>query len=113
MGFVAKSAFWLGVVYSAMPFDLGKPSAISPMTAAMPYAASYTLGAFASEAATTWRRSTGDRRSAAAANPCARNCAQPELGSGRSNESSTLKDRRNHGADVFPRGLAHAALAGP
>jgi hypothetical protein len=23
VGFVAKSAFWLGVVYSAIPFDLG------------------------------------------------------------------------------------------
>ena len=25
MGFVAKSVFWLGLVYSAMPFDSGDP----------------------------------------------------------------------------------------
>ncbi len=111
MGFVAKSAFWLGVVYSAMPFDLGKPSAMSPMTAAMPYAASYTLGAFASEAATVWPRSTGDRRQAVAAIPCARNCPQPARA--RRDDSLTLKDRRSHGADAFSRGPAHAALADP
>ena len=40
MGFVAKSAFWLGLVYSAIPFDLGKPNAFAPITAAMPYVAS-------------------------------------------------------------------------
>jgi hypothetical protein len=71
VGFVAKSAFWLGVVYSAIPFDLGRPSALAPVTAAMPYAASYPLGAFAGQAATAWRQSTGDRRSAVAAIPCA------------------------------------------
>jgi len=40
VGFVAKSAFWLGLVYSAIPFDLGKPNAFAPITAAMPYVAS-------------------------------------------------------------------------
>ena len=30
MGFVAKSAFWLGLVYSAMPFDAGSPTALAP-----------------------------------------------------------------------------------
>ncbi len=113
MGFVAKSAFWLGVVYSAIPFDLGKPSAFAPMTAAMPYAASYKLGAFASKAAIAWRQSTGDRRSAVAAIPCARNCPQPAPAKLRSNDSLTLKDRRSHCADASSRGLADSALAGP
>ncbi len=64
MGFVAKSAFRLGVVYSAIPFDSGKPNAFAPVTAAMPYAASYPLGAFAGEVTMAWRRvpTTGGRR---------------------------------------------------
>ena len=54
---VAKSAFWLGLVYSAMPFDLGKPNALAPMTAAAPYFGN-SLGAYASalrENADGWR----------------------------------------------------------
>ena len=108
MGFGAKSAFWLGVVYSAIPFGLGKPSAFAPMTTA----ASYALGAFASEAAIAWRQSIGDRRSAVAASPCARNHPQPAPAKLRSNDSLTLKDRRGHGADPSSRGLADTALAG-
>src|SRR5271165_1238218 len=97
VGFVAKSAFWLGVVYSAIPFDLGKPSAFAPVTAAMPYAGSYPLGTFASEAATAWRQSTDDRRPAAvAAILPARNCSRPAPVRLRSDDSLTLKDRRSH-----------------
>ena len=35
MGFVAKSAFWLGIVYSAMPFDSGSPVML-PLAAGTP-----------------------------------------------------------------------------
>jgi hypothetical protein len=97
VGFVAKSAFWLGVVYSAIPFDLGKPNAFAPITAAMPYAASYPLGTFASEAATAWRQSTDDRRPAAvAAILRARNCSRPAPARLRSDDNLTSKDRRSH-----------------
>jgi hypothetical protein len=54
---VVKSAFWLGLVYSAMPFDLGKPNAVAPMTAAAPDSGN-SLGAYASalrENADGWR----------------------------------------------------------
>jgi len=114
VGFVAKSAFWLGVVYSAIPFDLGKPSAFAPVTAAMPYAGSYPLGTFASEAATAWRQSTDDRRPAAVpAILRARDCSRPAPARVRSNDSLTLKDRRSRAADASPRGLADTALADP
>ncbi len=112
MGFGAKSAFWLGVVYSAIPFDSGKPNAFAPVTAAMPHAASYSLGTFAGEAATAWRQSPDDRRSRVAAILCARNCSQPASARLRSNDTLTLKDRRSHGADASPRDLAESALAG-
>jgi hypothetical protein len=36
MGFVAKSVFWLGLVYSAMLFDSGTPIALAPTPGAMP-----------------------------------------------------------------------------
>ncbi len=77
VGFGAKSAFWLGVVYSAIPFDSGKPNAFAPVTAAMPYAASYPPGTFAGKAATAWRQSPDDRRSAGAAILSPRNCSRP------------------------------------
>ena len=48
MGFVAKSAFWLGMVYSAMPFDSGSPIALAPTATAMPPAASSSLESLAS-----------------------------------------------------------------
>ena len=97
VGFVAKSAFWLGVVYSAIAFDLGKPNAFAPITAAMPYAASYPLGTFASEAATAWRQSTDDRRpEAIPAILRARNCSRPAPARLRSDDSLILKDRRSH-----------------
>jgi hypothetical protein len=47
MGFVAKSAFWLGMVYSAMPFDSGSPIALAPTATAMPPAASSSLESLA------------------------------------------------------------------
>jgi hypothetical protein len=43
VGFVAKSVFWLGLVYSAMPFDSGNPIALAPTPGAMPREASSSL----------------------------------------------------------------------
>ena len=36
MEFVAKSVFWLGLVYSAMPFDSGTPIALRQRLARCP-----------------------------------------------------------------------------
>ena len=47
MGFVAKSVFWLGLVYSAMPFDSGTPIALAPTPGAMPGEGSSSLESLA------------------------------------------------------------------
>jgi hypothetical protein len=47
MGFVVKSAFWLGLVYSAMPFDSGSPIAVAPTATAPLRAAGSPLGTLA------------------------------------------------------------------
>jgi hypothetical protein len=39
LGFVARSIFWLGLVYSNMPFDSGSGRATGPVTAPGPVAA--------------------------------------------------------------------------
>ena len=44
LGFLARSIFWLGLVYSSMPFDSGSAPAITPASAIAPAAA---LGAMA------------------------------------------------------------------
>jgi hypothetical protein len=64
---MAKSAFWLGLVYSAMPFEN------APMTAAAPYSG-YPLGTYAS----ALRQNANDWRSAieVAASLCARRFAR-------------------------------------
>jgi hypothetical protein len=47
MGFVVKSAFWLGLVYSAMPFDSGSPIAVAPTATAPLRATGPPLGTLA------------------------------------------------------------------
>jgi hypothetical protein len=90
VGFVAKSAFWLGLVYSAMPFDLGKPNGFAPMTAATPYS-SYPLGTYASHL----RQNADDWRSAieVATSLCARDCFGAAPAKSRPNNTPTLKER--------------------
>jgi hypothetical protein len=91
---VAKSAFWLGLVYSAMPFDSGKPNAFAPMTAATPYS-SYPLGTYASAVSSTLRQNAGDWRSAieVATSLCARDCSRAAPAKQRSSTAPTLKER--------------------
>jgi hypothetical protein len=76
MGFVARSAFWLGLVYSAMPFDAGSPTALAPTGTAISPTASSSLGSFASAAIATSRQNQDDWKSAiqAAAALCSHNC---------------------------------------
>jgi hypothetical protein len=100
VGFVAKSAFWLGLVYSAMPFDLGKPNAFAPMTAAAPYSC-YPLGTYAS----ALRQNADDWKSAieVAASLCARDCSGAALAKQRSNNAPTLKERAAPWRKIVPR----------
>jgi hypothetical protein len=48
MGFLARSAFWLGLVYSAMPFDSGRPIAVGPTGTATSLEGSPSLPSLAS-----------------------------------------------------------------
>jgi hypothetical protein len=79
MGFVAKSAFWLGLVYSAMPFDSGAPIAVAPTAGAMPRAASSSLESLASAVIPTDGQNQDGWKSAVevAAAVCAPNCLRP------------------------------------
>jgi hypothetical protein len=99
VGFVAKSAFWLGLVYSAMPFDLGKSNAFAPMTAATPYSG-YPLGTYAS----ALRQNADDWKSAieVATSLCARDCAGAAPTKQRSNNTPTLKERAAPWRRLFP-----------
>jgi hypothetical protein len=94
VGFVVKSAFWLGLVYYAMPFDSEKPNAAAPMTAAAAYSG-YPLGTYASVVNSTLRQKADDWRSAieVAASLCARDCPGAAPAKPRSNSSPTLKER--------------------
>jgi hypothetical protein len=47
MGFVAKSVFWLGLVYVAMPFDSRTPTALGPIGTAISPRVSPSLGSLA------------------------------------------------------------------
>jgi hypothetical protein len=76
MGFVAKSAFWLGLVYSAMPFDSGATTALAPTAAETPRAASSSLESFASAAILGSRQNQDGWKSVAAA-LCAQDCLRP------------------------------------
>jgi hypothetical protein len=92
LGFVAKSAFWLGLVYSAMPFDSGKPNAFAPMTAAASYSG-YPLGTYAS----VLRQNADDWRSAI---EVAASLSAPAKQ--RSNNAPTLKERAAPGRRLSP-----------
>lgn len=79
MGFVAKSTFWLGMVYSAMPFDSGSPIALAPTATAMPPVASSSLESLASAVIPSSRQNQDGWKSAVevAAALCAHNCFRP------------------------------------
>jgi hypothetical protein len=79
MGFVARSAFWLGLVYAAMPFDSGSPIALAPTGTATSAAASSSLASLASAAIGTSRPNQEGWKSAveAAAALCSHNCFRP------------------------------------
>ena len=76
MGFVAKSVFWLGLVYSAMPFPSGSPTALAPMATPISPAASSALGSLASVAIGGLAQNQDGWKSAAqaAAALCSPNC---------------------------------------
>ena len=76
MGFVAKSVFWLGLVYSAMPFDSGTPIALAPTPGAMPREAGSSLDSLAAAVIPAARQNPEGWKSAAevAAALCAPNC---------------------------------------
>jgi hypothetical protein len=78
MGFVARSAFWLGLVYSAMPFDSGRPTALAPKGTATSPAASPSLASLASAAVSASRSDQEGWKSAveAAAALCSPNCGR-------------------------------------
>jgi hypothetical protein len=79
MGFVAKSAFWLGMVYSAMPFDSGSPVALAPAAAGKPRADSSSLETIANSVIPSLSQTQDGWKSAAevAARLCAHNCFRP------------------------------------
>lgn len=79
MGFVAKSTFWLGVVYSAMPFDSGALTAPAPTADATPHATSSSLESFANAVIPGSRQNQDGWKSAAevAAAFCAHDCLRP------------------------------------
>jgi hypothetical protein len=84
MGFVAKSAFWLGLVYSAMPFDSEKPNALAP---------GYPLATYAS----ALRQNADDWRSAIEVAAALSAPAKQ-----RSNNAPTLKERAAPGRRPSP-----------
>jgi hypothetical protein len=90
MGFVAKSAFWLGLVYSAMPFNSGSPAALAPTGTATSPAAGSALGGFAGAAIGGLGQNHGGWKSAAeaAAALCSPNCFRPP----RFTDAATPKD---------------------
>jgi hypothetical protein len=95
MRFVAKSAFWLGLVYSAMPFDSGSPTALAPTVTAMPGAASSSLQSFASAVIPDSRPNQDGWKSAVevAAALCADNCFRPSPSGLNSTDTAARKDR--------------------
>jgi len=79
MGFMAKSVFWLGLVYSAMPFDSGSQIALAPTASAAPPWASLSLGSLAGDVIPIPRPNQDDLKSAVqiAATLCRRDCFSP------------------------------------
>jgi hypothetical protein len=76
MGFVAKSAFWLGLVYSAMPFDSERPTALAAMASAISPVAGPSLASLAGEAILASRSNQNDWKAdvQAATALCSQNC---------------------------------------
>ena len=92
MGFVAKSVFWLGMVYSAMQFDSGSPIAVAPAATALPGS---SLKGFASAVVPSLGQSQDDWKSAVevAAALCAHNCFRPSPTGLRLTDAPARKDR--------------------
>jgi hypothetical protein len=99
VGFVLKSAFWLGLVYYAMPFDSEKPNAAAPMAAAAAYSG-YPLRTYAG----ALRQKADDWRAAieVAASLCARDCPGAAPAKPRSNNAPALKERAAPGRRLSP-----------
>jgi hypothetical protein len=76
MGFVAKSVFWLGLVYSAMPFESGAITAPAPTATGTPLAVGSSLESFAS-AVIPHNQDGWKSAVQAAATLCAPNCLRP------------------------------------
>jgi len=79
IGFVAKSVFWLGLVYSAMPFDSGAPVALTPTPGATPHEAVPSLENLTAAVIPAARQYSDGWKSAVevAAALCANNCLHP------------------------------------
>jgi hypothetical protein len=99
MGFVAKSAFWLGMVYSAMPFDSGSPVAVAPAAAGNPRADDSSLENIAKSVIPSLGQTQDRWKSAAevAAALCAHNCFHP------SSAGLSLIDARPRTDEVDPQ----------
>ena len=95
MGFVAKSVFWLGMVYSAMPFDSGSPTALAPTATGTPRADSPSLESFASSVIPALGQTQDGWKSAAevAAALCAHNCFRPSSSGLSSTDAPPRKNR--------------------
>jgi hypothetical protein len=78
-GIVAKSVFWLGLVYSAMPFDSGGTAGLSPASTAIPRATGSSLRSFAGAVMPASRHNQDDWKSAAenAGALSVHDCARP------------------------------------
>ena len=81
MGFVVKSVFWLGMVYSAMPFDSGVRRPLRRRRPEPPAQDSPSLESFASSVIPALGQTQDGWKSAAevAAALCAHNCFRPYL----------------------------------
>jgi hypothetical protein len=79
MGFMVKSAFWLGLVYSAMPFEPQKTEATQPLAAVSPAEPSDVLKPYSEAVSAAWRErdSLETLVKVAAAELCGRGCPLP------------------------------------
>ncbi len=95
MGFVAKSTFWLGLVYFAMPFDSGSPIALAPTATAMPRAAGSSFESLASAVIPSSPQNQDRWKSAveAAAALCAHDCFRPSPAGFSFTDAPARKDR--------------------
>lgn len=78
MGFVVKSAFWLGVVYSAMPFNSQSSDASRPLASAPRPEGGVSLKPYSEAVNAAWReREDLAALVKAAAALCGRDCPLP------------------------------------